>query len=150
MGICCLVYELHLVSFRRLRKRVLKELHIDRYASLWHAPHKQKKLIGFDGERGSFEWEVERKYIPENGSIPVSQLRIGSYNYFDFRTGLAGTYCHFLVDVAPNFVYMIKHTEINSNSDDVCSILMNRAKILLFSVGIAFVIAVFFNPKQHK
>ena len=44
------------------------------------------------------------------GEIPTNRLVAGSYNYYDFSTGVHGAYCHTVVDILPTFWYGIQHS----------------------------------------
>jgi len=122
------------------------------YAALWHAPHLKKKLVGADGAdgQGSSEWEIGRSKIAANGSLPTSELEVGSYNYFDYRTGTRGTLCHFITDVVPNFYYMIKHVELVPHGKDPCRVMQANVSLLLFLVSACTFLYIFWPRPSNK
>mmetsp|Transcript_3110 Transcript_3110/g.5961 ORF Transcript_3110/g.5961 Transcript_3110/m.5961 type:complete len:249 (-) Transcript_3110:213-959(-) len=122
------------------------------YAALWHAPHLKKKLVGADSGdgQGSSEWEIDRSRIAANGSLPTSHLEVGSYNYFDYRTGSRGTLCHFIVDVVPNFYYMIKHVELVHYPKDPCRVMQSNVSLLLFLVSACTFLYIFWPRPSNK
>ena len=72
------------------------------WASVFHRPWALAKFTSeLDARGGTSELEAPLEHFHANGSVPVEHLRAGSFNYYDFRQGARGAWCHALADIFP-------------------------------------------------